>query len=201
MLVEVQIRSRLQHAWATAVEAVGSIQRQEIKAGEGDPDWRRFFALVSCEISDAEGLPLVPGAPTERGDRAKELHEIDGRLNALTSLDQLRAAVHAVTGIRRKQSAAFIVSLVTEQWTVDVQAIAAGASSTAYKHAEQNGRRNSVIVEVDRAEDLRAAYPNYYLDAGDFVSFVRQRIGGNRPTWISMEGLARMLDRSRWRRR
>ena len=44
--VEVQIRSRLQHLWATAVETVDFFTRQAIKFNEGIPDWADFFRLV-----------------------------------------------------------------------------------------------------------------------------------------------------------
>ena len=40
-LVEVQIRTGLQHAWATAVETVDLFQRQTLKFGTGDPDRQR----------------------------------------------------------------------------------------------------------------------------------------------------------------
>ena len=49
--IEVQLRTRLQHAWATAVEAVGTFTQQGLKASLGDPDWWRFFALMGTAIS------------------------------------------------------------------------------------------------------------------------------------------------------
>lgn len=47
MLIEVQLRTKLQHSWATAIEAVGAIMKENMKSGEGDTSWLRFFALVS----------------------------------------------------------------------------------------------------------------------------------------------------------
>jgi ppGpp synthetase/RelA/SpoT-type nucleotidyltranferase len=44
--VEVQIRSTLQHAWATAVETVGTFTKQALKSSLGESDWLRFFALM-----------------------------------------------------------------------------------------------------------------------------------------------------------
>jgi hypothetical protein len=40
---EIQLRSRLQHAWATTVETVDTFTRQAIKTGGGKAEWRRFF--------------------------------------------------------------------------------------------------------------------------------------------------------------
>ncbi len=43
--VEMQIRSRYQHAWATAVETVGMFSGQALKSSLGSEDWRRFFGF------------------------------------------------------------------------------------------------------------------------------------------------------------
>lgn len=40
--IEVQLRSALQHAWATAVEIVGTFTRQALKSSRGEADWLRF---------------------------------------------------------------------------------------------------------------------------------------------------------------
>ena len=49
--VEVQIRSKLQHFWATAIETVDFFTRQAIKSSEGHPDWVDFFKLVSSAFA------------------------------------------------------------------------------------------------------------------------------------------------------
>ena len=43
LLVEIQVRSRLQHIWATAVETVGFFTKQAIKSNEGEKYWLEFF--------------------------------------------------------------------------------------------------------------------------------------------------------------
>src|SRR5262245_31811127 len=44
--IEIQLRTRLQHAFATAVETVTTFMRYPLKSGGGPEDWRRFFALT-----------------------------------------------------------------------------------------------------------------------------------------------------------
>ena len=58
--IEVQIRSRMQHAWATSVETVGLFTRQALKSNLGNPDWLRFFALMGAVIAEQEKTELVP---------------------------------------------------------------------------------------------------------------------------------------------
>jgi len=49
--IEVQIRSKLQHAWATALETIDAFTWQRLKSGVGKPEWKRFFALTSSFIA------------------------------------------------------------------------------------------------------------------------------------------------------
>jgi hypothetical protein len=53
--IEVQIRTRLQHVWATAVEAVGVVRGEDLKGGKGNGDWLRLFAL-RCRDSSRRSL-------------------------------------------------------------------------------------------------------------------------------------------------
>jgi ppGpp synthetase/RelA/SpoT-type nucleotidyltranferase len=43
--IELQVRTRLQHSWATAIEAVSLYRNQDLKHHKGDADWLRLFAL------------------------------------------------------------------------------------------------------------------------------------------------------------
>src|SRR5699024_10065236 len=45
--VEIQLRSRVQHAWATAVEVVEHFTKQALKASQGNRDWLDFFQYAS----------------------------------------------------------------------------------------------------------------------------------------------------------
>lgn len=49
--IEMQIRSRLQHAWATAVETIGEFIGQALKSNLGEANWLRFFQLMSSAIA------------------------------------------------------------------------------------------------------------------------------------------------------
>jgi hypothetical protein len=48
--IEIQLRSRLQHAWATAVETVDLFTGQALKSSVGSDEWKRFFVLMSGAI-------------------------------------------------------------------------------------------------------------------------------------------------------
>jgi putative GTP pyrophosphokinase len=54
MLIEVQLRTRLQHNWATAVETVGIFTGEALKSSQGNEDWQDFFRLVSTWFAHKE---------------------------------------------------------------------------------------------------------------------------------------------------
>jgi (p)ppGpp synthase/HD superfamily hydrolase len=54
--VELQVRTRLQHSWATAVEAVGLYRNEDMKAGQGNQQWLRLFCCHP--LSFGQRLPV-----------------------------------------------------------------------------------------------------------------------------------------------
>ena len=64
--IEVQVRSNLQHAWATAVETTGTFIGQALKSSQGEADWLRFFCLMGSAIAIRENTNPVPDTPTSR---------------------------------------------------------------------------------------------------------------------------------------
>lgn len=57
--IELQLRSQLQHTWATAVETVGTFIGQALKSSQGEEKWSRFFALMGTYVAIQERTPLV----------------------------------------------------------------------------------------------------------------------------------------------
>lgn len=78
--VELQVRTWLQHSWATAVEAVGLFRRENLKGEEGDPGWLRLFKLMSDEFALAE--KCEEGLPEPRRERLAEIRDLNKRLGA-----------------------------------------------------------------------------------------------------------------------
>jgi len=95
--IEIQFRTYIQHAWATAVETVGIFIGQALKSSIGQQDWLRFFALTSSAMAAQEGTPLVPGIDLSLDEIRSELRkystdlDVPGHLraynNAMSFLD------------------------------------------------------------------------------------------------------------------
>ena len=171
--VEVQLRTRLQHVWATAVEAVGLMRHENLKGGKGSAEWLRFFALMSGEFADIEHGGPVPGIPQGRAERRKEIRELAKALDAETKLESYRVGIdltddlHISVGLDRY----FLLQFDYETREVSVMPFEEYAvGSDRYIEEETNNqKRNTVLVEVDAVSDLKSAFPNYFLDVTIFT--------------------------------
>jgi putative GTP pyrophosphokinase len=52
--VEVQLRTRLQHYWGTAIEDVGPVIGADLKSGQGPPEVLKFFQNLGGFLAEAE---------------------------------------------------------------------------------------------------------------------------------------------------
>ena len=180
--IEVQVRTRLQHAWATAVETVGTFTRQSLKSSRGEEDWLRFFALMSTEMAQEEGTPPVPNTPTDASQLKRELAKLTQDLDVLSRLEAFAATLRSIEdaeafGPRDKY---FVLEL-------DVEPDRAKLTVRGYRDlvtatdeygalelaAEQESSLDVVLVSVSALTSLRRAYPNYYLDTEVFRSALR----------------------------
>jgi hypothetical protein len=177
--VEVQIRTRLQHSWATAVEAVGLFRGEDIKGGQGNPEWRRLFELMSMEFAVAEGC-IGSVDPLARKARVAEIKRLNASLQAANTLENLTQAVkftdsYLLDPLSKPEY--YLIQYDNISNVVHVEPYKGAILSVAsYHNAELSDNRsgrdsiNTVLVEVDKIENLKEAYPNYF---GDVLLFKR----------------------------
>jgi ppGpp synthetase/RelA/SpoT-type nucleotidyltranferase len=170
--IEIQLRTKLQHAFATAVETVTTFTRQPLKFGAGPTEWRRFFSLMGSALAIREQTQLVSGTP----DKEEELiAELRGTAKELRVHQRLRGWTDALQTLPRKHikdSKWLLLALDTTQNTIKV---------TGYKDRKEASREiseiekskrpdlDAVLVWVNSVKRLRTAYPNYYADTKEFL--------------------------------
>lgn len=186
--VEIQIRTRLQHSWATAVEAIGLFRGENLKGNQGSEEWLRFFKLMSAEFAEAEGCPVRPDM-CPHSARVPEIKKLDKALEASATLDNLSHAVKwiEVSVLPRAKPTHFMIRYDNMARTVDVQPYFAPISAVnSYDKAEDSYNKsgeyaeNIVLVEVDKLENLKDAYPNYFGDVQLFKSQLKRITKGKR---------------------
>lgn len=172
LTVELQIRTKLQHAWATAVEAVGLVRGENLKAGQGSADWLRFFVLVSAEFAAEEQAAMVPGVPENAAERQAELREIADRLDAVQTLESYNQAIYQTEGYLGLKGKSYLIlfDVETKKVTVRTYSPMARMSEGWFNEEMFNDQPNIVLVEIDKVDDLRSAYPNYFLDVRLFTN-------------------------------
>jgi ppGpp synthetase/RelA/SpoT-type nucleotidyltranferase len=184
--IEVQVRTTLQHAWATAVEAIGLYRGEELKSGKGSPEWLRLFALMSAEFAEFEGCDPAKGMPS-RTARLRELKELDGQLGAAQALENMSTALSyvedAVQSISKPDY--FLIEYDNEARTVKVTP--QFRSRFAFKNYETaenadnfsgQDTANIVLVEGVKMEHLTKAYPNYFGDTQLFKQHLGALVAG-----------------------
>ena len=180
--VEIQFRTRLQHSWSTAVEAVGLYRGEDFKGGAGDGDWRRLFELMASEFATAENCPELEDAPSHK-ERVEELKDLDNKTNATVILENLSQAFNYTEMHIYEKAKYFLIEYDAELGEVYVKPYSNSLGGTeSFDNIEAEIRRgkslNAVLVEADKIEALKAAYPNYFGDVHVFKANLKRIVKG-----------------------
>jgi len=197
LLLELQVRTKLQHAWATAVEAMGTFLGEALKAGQGPAAWRDFFAISSAAIAHVEGAPPVPGFEGLSKELVvSRLAESESDLRVVHKLSTFAIAAPQVT-TEKGAGAYHLIILDSATRTVSLRPFALGdiehaaAEYAKIEERTQDGEPiEAVLVSAGRVEALRRAYPTYFLDTQAFVNEIHRLFAerassgarGRRPT-------------------
>ena len=166
--VEIQFRTRAQHAWATAVETVDLLNGERAKFGQASSELQRFFVVASELI--ARGVERRRGSLSELKDAdvANEFDSLDQELGIVRRLDD---AVASNPDIPKGLNTILIFHFEGDQ-RLEVQTFdSITPAQQRYSELEQEmeGRADVVLVKAQDADDLRRAFQNYFTDAREFV--------------------------------
>lgn len=184
--IEVQLRTRLQHSWATAVEAVGLFRGEDLKGGRGSPKWLRLFTLMSAEFAAAEGCPEPNGVPSHVG-RISEIKSLNEELEAAATLDNLSHAVDwtETSFIYGSKPSHYLIIYENKTRRVRVvpkyfpeNAVISYDNAEAIDNKADGETVNVVLVEVDKLDNLIEAYPNYFGDVQLFKNNLGRIVKG-----------------------
>ena len=174
LLIELQLRSRLEHLWATAVEAVGFARQEALKSGRGTEEWLTFFKLVSALFAFREASPPPPDFESSSEAHVKE--KLSAHIRTFASIDTLRAITHL------SMPPSLDTLKKSKYWLIRSDGLhllfqgfnAATAAFSAYNDLEQTplnqiGRAQTLLFSVDSVKNIQRAYPNFFLNLTDFL--------------------------------
>lgn len=176
--IEIQLRSQLQHSFATAVETASLYTEQPIKAIKANLDderWRRFFALMGGALAVREKTKMIPGIPEKISDLGDELRALSEQLSVETVLRGIGETAEQITG-SKTGAKAWLLLLDVGKRTTEVVGYAKGELPKSEeellkmeKAVKHNPGQQVVWVRADSIDALRLAYPNFYLNTEAFI--------------------------------
>lgn len=179
--IEMQLRTSLQHAWATAVETVGTFLQQALKSSIGDQPWLRFFELMGTVIAFREETNPVPNTPTDWQELCDEVRLYANDLDVLNRLPAFGEALQILQQPDVERADYFLLQIEPGEHRVTVAGYKTSqleAAASQYleieKTIEKGGDKDAVLVSVDSVAALRRAYPNYFADTHVFIGLVRE---------------------------
>lgn len=182
--IELQIRSKVQHAWATAVEVVGTFTGQSLKASKGHDAWLSFFKLASIAFEDIENKNLSRNAGTK--ERADLIKYID-RLGVLPRLRAFAVSTRHLGKDAKNKRDYFLLILEIDKSNIQIRRFSPDHIESATrqyaeleKEFKDNINKDVVLVSAESVHGLKKAYPNYFADTTEFSKNIERIIDTNK---------------------
>lgn len=197
--VEIQLRSKIQHSWATAVEIIDLFTNQALKSNEGKQDWLDFFKYISHEFSKLE---QINNPPIENS--LSESIRLANKLGVYKKFEGYAGSLQVIESHLKKEIEGYnLVQIDFVEQTVEVTTFPFEqfemATKEYLKHekmAAENTKYIVALVSSQSIDNLKEAYPNYFADSALFVYNLREVERKNIPEqgkmiskWLSGTGL------------
>ena len=182
--IELQLRTKLQHSWAMAVETAELITNSALKASQGDKEWMEFFKIVSSLFAIKENSPILEEYKDKGYDKRSLMKELY-RLNKEHMFNDKLKAISISTNFAKKdkyKDGYYILNINFELKKVSVKAFPKEDEKKAsefYSRLEKglDDRKNAVVlVSGPKIQELQEAYPSYFLDTTHFLIEVDKMI-------------------------
>lgn len=185
MRAELQIRTNMQHLWASAVESIGLYSGAHLKYDEGDPTWAEFFRIAAELIAREEGAPSLVDLEGEDVSSLRDrLKQSESLCAAMTTMREISSSIAPDLDEMVAESVIDDVMLVDLDLTAKRTSVSLypieqlGDAMVRYAQAEQGAaffeqNRSAVLVSVSSLEHLREAYSTFFLDLNKFADLIQ----------------------------
>lgn len=178
--IELQLRTRLQHAWATCIETIDIFEQTQLKTRlDGSNEFREFFKLAAQLMAHQENDNYMLG--DEYSLALMKFITLEKQLGIVNKLYSyfLASKNMGYQGTGKNLQGQILIAIgrnKDQQLTNSVRYFAKNKNEEAVK---EYGRLEDdplldvvVLVSVKNLVDLKKAFPNYYADTELFIGFV-----------------------------
>lgn len=180
LLVEVQYRTRAQHAWATAVEIADLLTRSRGKFSEGDTHYQAFFSVCSEIIARTQEKQTSCLKNLTNAELLERFRSCNDETNLLEILDRTNRVSSTLTSnfFKKKLNTILIYPYVREEKGPILQVLSLADSRRALEEYARLEKENAdtadvVLVRAEDGNTLMKVFQNYFTDARDFVRFIK----------------------------
>ncbi|MDR1146248.1 MAG: RelA/SpoT domain-containing protein [Verrucomicrobiales bacterium] len=186
LYVEIQLRTRLQHLWATAVETVGFFLQEALKSSQGNQDWLDFFKLVSALLAREENeQPHADFGLCTKAELVAKINQLDRSRHVFKHLETIQKTKFARENSKLNGAAYWVIeTLLNGNSTVKFYPFLESqkeAADLTYRQLEQTpeyllGKKQVVLISSDSLSKIEQAYPNFLGDIDEFIKELRRMV-------------------------
>ena len=177
LLIELQYRTNVQHAWATAVEVVTQLTENEPKFNRGDPRHIRFFCLASEILARAHEGMSSNAINISNKALYEEFDDLEHEIRVMQMLVDLAVqewignnmeSDHIILQVQKRGG------LKLHQFDLELE-----ASTRLLELEKEFPEDDIVLVGARSVAEVTSAFRNYFSDVREFLSLMikaRERI-------------------------
>jgi putative GTP pyrophosphokinase len=181
--IEMQIRTLIQHSWATAVETAGMFLDTALKSNQGPENWKYFFRLTGSLFAYLENNPIDNKLGTIKGIR-RSIIAVEKELGAIKKLNLYNNSIKIAENKKRVNDKYYVLELDSNKKTLNVYNYARDefdlASKMYVEKEKDREKKDIVLVSVNSINLLKRAYPNYFVDTSRFISNFNKALEASR---------------------
>lgn len=174
LLIEIQYRTHIQHAWATAVEVVARVtaNEHEPKFGRGDPRHIKLFRLASEMFARVHENSYACDRQLSDKELVEEFDKLDREIHVMRLLTAL--AIHK--WMYDQTDADHVILQITQDKELELHQfdLELEASASLLELEKKFPEDDIVLVGADTLEEIESAFRNYFNNVEEFLSLYQK---------------------------
>lgn len=194
--IEIQLRTRIQHYWATALEIIDLFTKQSLKTNQGEKLWSDFFVNVSQQFSILDSIPLFEKL-SDKDKRVQYISRLIKDKESSISVLSVCDAARKLDVVERLKVFARSLKVIGEELDsigsngyvlLEINTLTKSLEYTLFNHDEAENAQNIytetekvtsnshiivALVYANAVGGIKEAYPNFFADSTKFSEHLK----------------------------